>query len=74
MTQKEMVKDWIQKAPITSWEAFQELGVTRLAEYIRQLRVDDRMNIETETTTRTNRYGKKVSFAKYRLVPTTLFG
>ncbi len=50
---------------ITTFQAFTDLGCTRLSEYIRQLRqthvIDDEW-IET-----TNRYGEKVRFKKFFL-------
>ena len=50
---------------ITTYQAFTDLGCTRLSEYIRQLRqthvIDDEW-IET-----TNRYGEKVRFKKFFL-------
>lgn len=50
---------------ITTFEAFIELGCTRLSEYIRQLRLE--FNIEDEWINTTNRYGEKVRFKKYWL-------
>lgn len=51
---------------ITTWEAFSELGITRLSEYIRQLRLEYR--IEDEWVKKENRYGEKVEFKKYFIV------
>lgn len=48
---------------ITTFEAFTELGCTRLSEYIRQLRIE--MDIEDEWIHTTNRYGEKVQYKKY---------
>ena len=48
---------------ITSFEAFTELGCTRLSEYIRQLRIN--MIIEDEWLHSTNRYGEKIKYKKY---------
>ena len=48
---------------ITSFEAFTELGCTRLSEYIRQLRLE--MIIEDEWLHTTNRYGEKIKYKKY---------
>lgn len=48
---------------ITTFEAFTELGCTRLSEYIRQLR--EEMIIEDEWLHTTNRYGEQVKFKKY---------
>lgn len=52
---------------ITSWEAIQEYGCTRISEYIRQLR-EDNYKIETIWTESKNRYGDKVRFGIYKLV------
>lgn len=50
---------------ITTFEAFTELGCTRLSEYIRQLRLDHEIkDIWIQTT---NRYGEKVQYKKYWL-------
>lgn len=48
---------------ITTFEAFTELGCTRLSEYIRQLRLV--MDIDDEWVQTTNRYGEKVQYKKY---------
>lgn len=50
---------------ITTFEAFTELGCTRLSEYIRQLRLE--YQILDKWITSTNRYGEKVQFKKYWL-------
>lgn len=48
---------------ITTFEAFMELGCSRLSEYIRQLRLV--MDIDDEWVQTTNRYGEKVQYKKY---------
>lgn len=48
---------------ITTYEAFTELGCSRLSEYIRQLRLE--MDIDDEWIQTTNRYGEKVQYKKY---------
>lgn len=48
---------------ITTKQAFEDLGCTRLSEYIRRLRT--KMIIEDEIVTGTNRYGEKVFWKKY---------
>ena len=48
---------------ITTKQAFEDLGCTRLSEYIRRLRA--RMTIEDEIITGINRYGEKVFWKKY---------
>lgn len=50
---------------ITTYQAFTDLGCTRLSEYIRQLRLTHQINDEWLETT--NRYGEKVRFKKYYL-------
>ncbi len=50
---------------ITTFEAFTELGCTRLSEYIRQLRLE--YHILDEWISATNRYGEKVQYKKYWL-------
>ena len=48
---------------ITTKQAFEDLGCTRLSEYIRRLRT--RMTIDDEIVTGINRYGEKVFWKKY---------
>ncbi len=48
---------------ITTFEAFTDLGCTRLSEYIRQLRL--KYNIVDEWVQTKNRYGEKVQYKKY---------
>lgn len=63
---RERVLNYIRDfGSITTFEAFTELGCTRLSEYIRQLRLE--YNILDEWIISTNRYGEKVQFKKYWL-------
>lgn len=48
---------------ITTFQAFQDLGCTRLSEYIRQLR--QTYDVQDEWIESTNRYGEKVRFKKF---------
>lgn len=48
---------------ITTKQAFEDLGCTRLSEYIRRLRT--RMIILDEVESGLNRYGEKVHWKKY---------
>lgn len=48
---------------ITSWEAIQEYGITRLSEYIRQIRLTHK--VDDEWIKFTNRYGAKSRYKKY---------
>lgn len=50
---------------ITTFEAFTELGCTRLSEYIRQLR--QQYKVKDEWINTTNRYGEKIKYKKYWL-------
>jgi hypothetical protein len=52
-----------QFGSITTWEAFKDLGCTRLSEYIRQLRQE--LPIEDEWVESINRYGEKVQYKRY---------
>lgn len=50
---------------ITTFNAFTDLGCTRLSEYIRQIRRD--YDVKDEWVTSLNRYGEKVQYKKYWL-------
>lgn len=50
---------------ITTYNAFIDLGCTRLSEYIRQLREDH--NIKDEWVSTINRYDEKVKYKRYWL-------
>lgn len=50
---------------ITTFNAFIDLGCTRLSEYIRQIRFTHKVNDEWVTTI--NRYGEKVQYKRYWL-------
>ena len=52
---------------ITSWEAFQDYGITRLSAIIFNLR-DAGYMISSEKKTATNRFGNKTNFAEYKLI------
>ncbi len=55
----------IRFGSITTKEAFNDLGCTRLSEYIRQLRLE--MNIDDEILTCKNRFDEKVWYKRYFL-------
>lgn len=48
---------------ITSFEAFTDLGCTRLSEYIRQARLT--LNVKDKWESTINRWGKKVEYKRY---------
>ena len=54
-----------EQGSITTWEAFTELGCTRLSEYIRQLRLE--YDIKDEWIVTQNRYGEQVQYKRYWL-------
>lgn len=48
---------------ITTFDAFVDLGCTRLSEYIRQARLT--LNVKDKWEKTTNRWGKKVEYKRY---------
>ena len=66
-TQCEMVLDYMQKyGSITTFEAFIDLGCTRLSSRINDLR-NACYRIVGEFESRPNRFGEKVSYKRYTL-------
>lgn len=66
MTQKQMIKEYMEEhGGITPMEAF-HFGVTRLAARIAELRADG-YRIKTTTILSKNRYGRTVAYAQYNL-------
>lgn len=57
---------------ITSMQAFEKFGATRLSGIIFNLRAKG-LNIVSVYKTGTNRYGEHVSFVEYRLIKPTKF-
>lgn len=51
---------------ITTWEAIEEYGITRLSARIKDLK-DTGNKIDSEWLSSENRYGEKVSYKKYIL-------
>lgn len=67
MTQREAILNYINEfGSITPMEAFSDLGITKLATRISEMRRDG-MEFKIETVKRKNRYGKPVYFARYSL-------
>ena len=67
MAQKQRVLDYIEKfGSISSLEAFQELGVTRLSAVIFNLKEDGYEFDKTDEKGR-NRFGEKTCYARYHL-------
>lgn len=68
MTQGERVLKYINdNGSITQYEAFTELGVTRLSARIYELRHAGK-DIVSEPVETVNRYGEKAFFTRYRFV------
>lgn len=66
-TQCDMVISYIKDyGSITTYEAFKELGITRLASRICDLKKLG-YDFDTQIITKKNRYGEPVSFKKYSL-------
>lgn len=55
----------LDQGSITTWEAFTELGCTRLSEYIRQIR--EERPVKDEWVMSRNRYGEMVQYKRYWL-------
>lgn len=65
MTQREAIIDYIETfGSITPMEAFADLGITKLATRISEMRRDG-MTFNIEMVSTKNRYGKTVNYAKY---------
>lgn len=68
MTQRESIIEYITEfGSITPMQAFSDLGITKLATRISEMRKDG-MKFKIETVSVKNRYGKTVSYAKYSFV------
>ena len=65
MTQREAILQYIEDfGSITPMQAFADLGITKLATRISEMRKDG-MEFKIEMVRSCNRYGKSVSYAKY---------
>ena len=65
MTQKELVLQYIADfGSITPMEAFGDLGITKLATRISEMRKEGK-EFKIDMVKRKNRYGKPVRFARY---------
>lgn len=69
MTQKDAVKAHLQQyGSITSLEAFERYGITRLSDIIFRIRRGKELTIFSKNRTIKNRYGNTVNFSEYILV------
>ena len=68
MTQREAIINYITEfGSITPYQAFADLGITKLATRISEMRKDG-MRFKIDTVKVKNRYGKTVPYAKYSFV------
>lgn len=66
MTQGERILKYIdEKGSITPYDAFRELGITKLATRISELRRSGE-KIEKRYVTGLNRFGEKIQYMEYR--------
>lgn len=66
MNKHQLVRQHLQElGSITSWEAIEKYGATRLSAIIYDLRYRDGMNIDTMMIEATDRYGNTSQYAKY---------
>ncbi len=63
---EKVLKYILEFGSITTYQAFTDLGCTRLSEYIRQLRQTHQIDDQWLMTT--NRYGEPTKYKKYYLV------
>ena len=68
MTQCEMIKRHLETfGAITTYEAFQEYGITRLSARIWDLRHSDGLIIANERKTAKNRFGEPTHYDIYKI-------
>ena len=68
MTQCEMILKYLEDfGSITTYESFIDLEITRLSSRIYDLKKKG-YNFKESWVSKTNRYGKKITFLKYELV------
>ena len=71
MTQREAIINYITEfGSITPMEAFADLGITKLATRISEMRKSG-MQFKIETISAKNRHGNTVNFAKYSFIDET---
>ena len=68
MTQRDAILEYIKEfGSITPMQAFSDLGITKLATRISEMRKDG-LKFKIEMVSTKNRYGKSVNYAKYSFV------
>ena len=72
MNQKEQILDYLKSfKTITPMEAFSDLGITKLATRVSEMRRDG-IEFHIETVKRKNRFGKPTRYCKYSLKETNV--
>lgn len=67
LTQKQLIINYITDfGSITPLDAFYDLGITKLATRVSELKREG-YRFVTESVTSKNRYGKSVTYSRYRL-------
>lgn len=67
MNQRERIYDYITVfGSITPMDAFSDLGITKLATRVSEMR-EEGVNVIGEWETTKNRFGKKVRYMRYKL-------
>lgn len=68
MNQRELILEYITRfGSITPMQAYADLGITKLATRISEMRRDG-MEFKIETVKSKNRFGKATHFAKYSFI------
>ena len=69
MNQKQLILRYIRDfGSITPFQAFSDLGITKLATRISEMRREDGLEFHIESVKQKNRYGKTVVYSKYSLM------
>lgn len=69
MNQKQLILMYIRDfGSITPFQAFSDLGITKLATRISEMRREDGLEFHIESIKQKNRYGKTVVYSKYSLI------
>jgi hypothetical protein len=68
MTQKDRIMQYLADfKSITSYEAYEQLGITQLSARLKELHEQRGVNFKKERIYKLNRYGQKCRFDKYML-------
>ena len=68
MNQREQILDYLKRFnTITPMQAYEDLGITKLATRISEMRRQDGIEFNIEMIKSKNRFGKTIRYAKYSL-------